>query len=249
MPDIVLGWAVIILPTLFAVALELVSKEIRDNRIWRWGVLLFGIILSALTFWQQARATFNAQRDQELAIQKTAEKLSSDIAPRVAAETSGRVTDILNKQYGSVISGLYQQILDLSNTEKNQSHLREKEIALASAVSADVIYAGDRLQIWNRGRTNLYMWGNKYDGEPNDLGNEAVVIPPTDNYYILADKLNPHILQRLGNNGEERVPFDVFLIYNDKKYIMHTTLWEIVKDGQIRIHTQIHGYEEKDWSK
>lgn len=47
---------VVILPTLFAVVLEAVSKEIKERPYWRIGVLAFGVGLSALTWLQIARA-------------------------------------------------------------------------------------------------------------------------------------------------------------------------------------------------
>ena len=76
------------------------------------------------------------------------------------------------------------------------------------------------------------------------------MIPPTDNYYLLADKLNPFILAHVGQNGEAKVPLDLYLAAaDDQKYIMHNTLVEVVKGGQITIHTQTHSFERKDWSK
>ncbi|MGA2457337.1 MAG: hypothetical protein ABSF85_07205 [Terriglobales bacterium] len=249
MGDLVLGWAVIVLPTLFAVGIEVVSKEIRDDKRWRWGVIVFGVILSGLTFWQQSRALKNAHRDQEDAIERTAQKVTKELAPEVAAETSAHVTRVLNREYGSVISDLYKQLGELGGKIQGQSGLREKELALSYLVSADIIYAGDQLQIWNRGKTNIYLWGDKYDDDPRDI-ERPNVIAPTDCYYLLTNKLNPHILAQLGQNGEAKVPLELYLTAADgKKYIMHSTLWEIVKDGKITIHTQTHGYEETDWSK
>jgi|ERR1700722_1463488 len=250
MGDLILGWAVIILPTLFALGLELVNEEIRKDRRWRWGVIAFGVTLSGLTFWQQSRALTNAKADQEEAIQRTAERVTNDLAPRVAAETSGSVTAVLNQQYGSIMSGLYKEIGKLEGSLQNQSGLRQQELALNFLVSADLVYAGDTLQIWNKGKTTIYFWGDRYGDERSDFAPKPNAIVPTDYYYVLTDKLKAVVLKQLGQNGETRVPFDVYLTSaNGKKYIMHNTLWEVVKEGQLTIHTQTHGYEAKDWSK
>jgi hypothetical protein len=56
MLDQILTVLVVILPTLFAVLLEAVSKEIKEHPYWRIGVLTFGIGLSALTWIQISRA-------------------------------------------------------------------------------------------------------------------------------------------------------------------------------------------------
>jgi hypothetical protein len=240
--DQILTVAVVLLPTIFAVVIELVSEDIKKSGFWRVGVLVFGVVLSILTFYQIHRADGIAAKDREDAIEKTSQSVSEKVVPKVAAETSANVTEALNQQYGSVISGLYRELAEQSATGKNQ-------LALNYKPSVDIIYAGDRLQIWNRGRTNIYFEGDKYDNLPRSMGDQRIVIPPTDNYYLLANYLNPYILKTLGQNGEARVPFEIYLRTEDgKKYIMHNTLWEVVKDGQITIHTQTHGFEEKDWS-
>jgi hypothetical protein len=56
MLDRVLAVAVVLLPTLFAVGIEVVSKEIKEHPSWRAAVLLFGIGLSVLTGFQITRA-------------------------------------------------------------------------------------------------------------------------------------------------------------------------------------------------
>jgi hypothetical protein len=246
MLDQILAAAVVLLPTLFAVGIELVSKEVKERPFWRVAVLVFGVGLSLLTWFQMSLAAEKAATDQENAIQKTAAEVSNQVAPRVAAETSSKVTESLNRDYGTLISSLYKEIGSLGGTQRQS----EKDLALGNMASADIIYAGDRLQIWNRGRTNLYLWGLKYDDTPVDFEPRSYLIAPTDNYYLLTDKLTPFILLHLGQNGEARVPLDLYLKGADgTKYIMHNILWEIVKDGQITIHTQTQGFEREDWSK
>ena len=56
MGDQILSWAVVILPTLFALGIEVVSKEIKEHPYWRAAVLTFGLGLSVLTGLQIHRA-------------------------------------------------------------------------------------------------------------------------------------------------------------------------------------------------
>jgi hypothetical protein len=248
MLDLVLSWGVIVLPTLFALGLELVDEKIRKHPFWKYGVIAFGITLSALTFWQQSRAVKNAKKDQEEAIQRTAEKISKELAPKVAAETSGQVVGTLNREYGIVIGKLYQEIGALQTQQQSQFGLNQQQLALNYAPSLDLIYAGEQLQLWNRGKNNLYLWGNKYDSLPQDFDGKSYAIGPGSYYYLLTDKLKSRILTEIGQDGEDRVPLELYISTEDKKkYIVHAELWEVVKTGQITIHTQNHGYEPKDW--
>lgn len=64
--DQILTWAVIIAPTLFAIGLEVVDEEIRKrSRTWRYGVIAFGVAISALTWFQMARADKTHSREQQ----------------------------------------------------------------------------------------------------------------------------------------------------------------------------------------
>ncbi|MGB2677256.1 MAG: hypothetical protein WAN12_09255 [Candidatus Acidiferrum sp.] len=246
MLDQVLSWGVIFLPLAISIIFIFVPARQEDERQrmkWRLWLVVFGVLFGALSWWQQSRALRNARKDQEEAIQRTVEMVSQKVVPRVAAETSGKVTDILNTQYGAVIGGLYKELGE-------QNAARKNELALNYAPSIDLIYAGEQLQVWNRGRTNIKLWGDKYDGETPDLGGPPFVISPATNRYLLTDRLRAAIQAKLGQNGEARVPFDVYISTADgQKYVMHGELWEIIKDGQITIHTQNHGFEKKDWSQ
>jgi len=188
-----------------------------------------------------SRANNNARDDRESVIQET--------ATRVSTATATKVTETLNQQYGSVMSGLYHEIGGLEAQLQGQSGIQQKQLALNYAPSIDLVYAGDQLQIWNRGRTNIYLWGDKYDGGPLDFDGKSYIISPGTNYYILTNLLKANILSKLGQNGEARVPLDLYITTEDKtKYVVHAELWEIMKDDQLTIHTQNHAFEKTDWS-
>lgn len=125
MLDLLLGWAVIIFPTLFAIGLELINEDIRKRRNWRWGVLLFGLCLSALTWWQQVRAVRQAATDRQEAIGHTAD--------RIAKQTTENVTDAMGKQYGGLITSLTKQIGDL------QGQLAEQGKKVAAIGQSNIV--------------------------------------------------------------------------------------------------------------
>src|SRR5260370_17882578 len=79
----ILDWAVVVLPTLLSIVGVLVTLEPWDNRHryqWRGGLILFGVVVSSLTYWQQAKqrvfADANAREFQERLVQE--ERNSSD---------------------------------------------------------------------------------------------------------------------------------------------------------------------------
>jgi hypothetical protein len=219
------------------------SEDERSHMRWRYVLVCFGVLFSVLAWWQQSRALKAAVNDRESAITETSE--------RVATNTAARVTDALNKQYGSFISDLYKEMGGLKGQMQTQAGLRKEELELNYTPAVDLVYAGDRLQLWNRGKTSITLWGDKYDGMHADIGpGPPVVVGPTDNYYLLTNKLQELVSASLGNNGEARVPTEFYFSTEDKqKYILHCTLWEVMKDGKLTIHTQCHGFERRDWSK
>jgi arginine exporter protein ArgO len=77
MGDQILAVAVVLLPTLFAVGIEGVSKEIKQHPYWRRIVFTFGIGLSVLTWFQMSRANKTATIDRQNAIVETSKRVSA----------------------------------------------------------------------------------------------------------------------------------------------------------------------------
>src|SRR5712692_4616018 len=104
--DQVLGWLVVILPTLFAFGIELVSKEIKQHPYWRVGVIVCGLGLSTLAWFQMSRANRAARADRESAIVDTSKRVSAAVSESV----SKSVTKAVSEQYTQTINGLHSEI-------------------------------------------------------------------------------------------------------------------------------------------
>jgi hypothetical protein len=65
MSDRILAVSVVLLPTLFAVGMEVINKEVRESTFWRIAVLVFGIAVSLLTWLQMSRADGMHDREQK----------------------------------------------------------------------------------------------------------------------------------------------------------------------------------------
>jgi hypothetical protein len=107
MLDQILAWAVVVLPTVFAVGIEVVSKEIKEHPYWRVGVIVFGIGLSSLTWFQMSRANKEAFFERQTAVEETSQ--------RVSASVSESVTKAVTQQYQGMIAGQEKQISDLQS--------------------------------------------------------------------------------------------------------------------------------------
>lgn len=110
--DQILAWLVIILPALFGLLIELVSKDVREHRFWKVAVVVFGIGLSLLTFYQIHRADKKADADRTNATIETSQ--------RVSKQVTESVTRALKEQYASTINGLQLQISHLQSMLSTQ---------------------------------------------------------------------------------------------------------------------------------
>lgn len=104
--DLILGWMVVILPSLFGIGIALIDDRIRKDWKRRWGVIAFGFALSALTWIQMSRAAKAADRDRNEAITQTSERVSA----KVSESVSKSVTKALSEQYQGTINTLQGQI-------------------------------------------------------------------------------------------------------------------------------------------
>lgn len=82
--DLALAWIVVTLPTLGSLGLALVDSKIRGNRRLFWTLIVFGLVVSILTWIQMSRAMKAASADRESAIVETSEKVSATVSRSVS---------------------------------------------------------------------------------------------------------------------------------------------------------------------
>jgi hypothetical protein len=104
--DQILAVSVVILPTLFAVFIEVTSKKIKERQYWKNAVRAFGVGLSAVTWFQMSRAGRTANIDRQNAIVETSERVSA----KVSESVSKSVTHAVSEQYTQTINSLQTQI-------------------------------------------------------------------------------------------------------------------------------------------
>lgn len=117
MLDVVLGWAVLVIPVVLGVILIVVPAKHEDHKghmRWRYALGASLLVYAAIAWWQQGRFAKASIKDREDAISKTTE--------RVAAETSRQVTKAVSDLYSQIIADQKNQIASL------ETDLRKKPI-------------------------------------------------------------------------------------------------------------------------
>jgi hypothetical protein len=112
MLNLVLGWMVIVLPFLGSLWLAFVAERLTKDVKLKTQVVVFGVIVSALTWWQISRADKQAEVDRNNAVVETSKNVSASV--------SETVTNALAAQYQHTIDGLNQEIAELKGELQNQ---------------------------------------------------------------------------------------------------------------------------------
>jgi len=148
--------------------------------------------------------------------------------------------------------GLKQADISSTQTEisKKQSDISESLLDLQYAVSVEIAYdsATKHLNIANRGQGNLYLWGDKLRDADRSIEKEPRLITPGGFYYIIADDFESLLLDRMGQDGEATVLFEVYLSsQRGAKYVVHAHLLVQITAGKVAIHSQTTSIEKSSW--
>jgi len=80
--------------------------------------------------------------------------------------------------------------------------------------------AAGQLNFYNRSGADLQVWGDQFEGFPPDIEKQGQIVPIGGLYSFPTDRLKAVMLSTVGNNGEKRVPFEVYFSdLNGRNYI------------------------------
>ncbi len=149
----------------------------------------------------------------------------------------------------TVIVALYIGIkqIEISN---RQTEISESLAKLPYIVSVEIIYNADtkKLNIYNKGQTNIYLWGTKLGDESQNVEEEPRLITPGGFYYLLADTLESNLLKSIGENGEAKEVLEIYITnLNATKYVISTIIFAKTMKGQLTIHTQTTPIKPQEW--
>lgn len=141
------------------------------------------------------------------------------------------------------------------STRQTEISLKQTEISKALldipfTVSVDVVYEAGarRLNIYNKGQTNLYLWGSKLGTGAQVLEKEPRLITPDGFYYLLVESIESDTLAKFPQNGESRGNLNLYITsQNETKYIVTTIIFAKVVSGKCTIHTQTISIKPQEW--
>lgn len=136
---------------------------------------------------------------------------------------------------------------DISET---QTEISKSLADLPFVVSAEIAYDQNmkRVNIYNKGQTNIYLWGTKLGDGPKVVEQDPRLITPSGFYYLLADSLEGDLRKALGKESEVQGRFTIYLTsQNDVKYTVSTLLFGKASGDKFTIHTQTTSIRPQEW--
>jgi hypothetical protein len=137
---------------------------------------------------------------------------------------------------------------DISEVQTNIS----KSLAdLPFVVSVEVAYdpSQKRINIANKGQTNIYLWGTKLGEGPRSVEKEPRLITPGGFYYLLAEILEAQLRAAPATSADIRGALEIYLTsQNGVKYVVRTIVIGERRDDKVTIHTQTTAIRPEEWS-
>jgi hypothetical protein len=117
-----------------------------------------------------------------------------------------------------------------------------------SPIAVVLLPSAGQMRLHNNGNEELSLWGDKLEGYPASIENEARKIAPGYYYYFLYTLFTPAMRAEIGENGQKLKRFEVYLSDEQQiRWIARFDLLVTMKNGEIEVHTQQLGIIKGDW--
>lgn len=163
-----------------------------------------------------------------------------------------QTTILLATLVAAVYIGLKQAGIakEQATISARQTEISKELAELPYAVSVEVTYESTlkRLNIHNKGQTNLYLWGTKLADGPKAIEAEPRLIAPTGFYYLLADSLESVALGTTGTSIKTKNVLELYITsQSGSRYVISTILIPEVIRGVVEVHTQTTSIKQESW--
>ena len=129
-----------------------------------------------------------------------------------------------------------------------QYEINQQLVELEHQPSVEVAATDERIQIFNKGKHNIWLWGSETELSVKTLEKKPRLITPQGFYYIPLEPFKQSVLQRVGNQGEARINVDLFVsTVGDRKYVVKNIFYCTVADGKVTVHSQTVGITHEEW--
>jgi hypothetical protein len=138
-------------------------------------------------------------------------------------------------------SATADRLAELKEVTKKMNEGIQTELELNYDVTVEVTFDNSvkHVNIANKGRTNVYVWGDKIGDGPPTMDTKGRLIAPGGYYYILADKFYEEVGRVLPKGSEKLLPFTVYL-KNDhgNEFTVQCQFFAVWYLDNLTIHTQ-----------
>jgi hypothetical protein len=131
-----------------------------------------------------------------------------------------------------------------------QNQINKQLLDLNFRLSLEIAYDKGHLNIYNKGKENVWIWGSQFADKPVRIDASARLIVPGGSYYLLTDRLQNLMQKQLGADGAGYFPWNIFVATeNGKKYTAQILLLVKMVGGEMTVHTQTVGFVESNWGE
>lgn len=157
---------------------------------------------------------------------------------------------------GTLLIALYIGFKQIEiSSQQTEISLKQTEISknlaeLPYVVSVEVAYdpSTKRINIFNKGQTNVFLWGSKMGDGPALIEKEPRLITPGGFYYVFADQVEAEAIKKTGGNGEMRGDLKLYLTnLNETKYQVSTIIFAKCENNQVSINMQTTSIKPEAW--
>lgn len=175
-----------------------------------------------------------------------------------AFETWQVITSIVQSaiMLGTLVAAIYIG-LKQAEISRRQADISEAQTQISKGladlpfvVSVEVAYDSSqkRINIVNKGQTNIYLCGTKLGGSAKTVEKEPRLITPGGYYYILAEILESQIHAHSAQNADVKGELEIYLTsQNGIKYVVRTIVVGEKRGDKIAIHTQTTSISPEEW--
>ena len=148
--------------------------------------------------------------------------------------------------------GLKQNEINLKQTEISlkQVEISKNLAELPYMISVEVTYdsINKRINIYNKGQTNIYLWGNQLEHHSADIEKEPRLVTPQGSYYLLADIFDQELVKAVQKNGEAKIGFKIYLSnINETRYTVSNIIFAKMENQQMMVHMQTTSIKAIGW--
>lgn len=144
--------------------------------------------------------------------------------------------------FGTLVAAIY--------IGSKQTQISKDLADLAFVVSVEVTYDAHRkrINIFNKGQTNIYLWGLKLGDGPKVVEQEPRLITPAGYYYILGETLESQIRLALAQNADVQRQLEIYVTNQiGIKYVVRTIVVGQSYGEEIALHTQTTSIRQEKW--